>query len=187
MLKRLELKHVGPSKSMVLDPVASRFNLIAGDNGLGKSFLLEASWWALTRTWHEPAVPASPDASISYSFDGDKSIHSSSSNWDPNAQEWKRAPGRPPNQGLVLYARVDGSFSAWDPARNYRLYSRADGGRAESPAAYQFTSAQVSNEWLVKVGCRANRSSVPALLTTGLGGRRLRLRSLNYCAAFWSI
>lgn len=42
-----------------------------------------------------------------------------------------------------MYARVDGSFSVWDPARNYRLYSRADGGEAESPAAYQFTSSEV--------------------------------------------
>jgi hypothetical protein len=144
MLKRLELKYVGPADRMVLDPVASRFNLIAGDNGLGKSFLLEAAWWALTRTWHEtPAVPTNSDASIDYTFDGDKKPISALSSWDPDAQHWKRAPGRPPNPGLVLYARVDGSFSAWDPARNYRLYSRSDGGEAESPAAYQFTSAQV--------------------------------------------
>src|SRR5690606_9877632 len=47
------------------------------------------------------------------------------------------------NPGLVMYARVDGSFSVWDPARNYRLYSRADGGETTSPAAYQFTSSEV--------------------------------------------
>lgn len=25
--------------------------LITGDNGLGKSFLLDVAWWALTRRW----------------------------------------------------------------------------------------------------------------------------------------
>ncbi len=41
MLRSLHLKNVGPSTDLRLDPVADRFNLITGDNGLGKSFLLE--------------------------------------------------------------------------------------------------------------------------------------------------
>ena len=144
MLKKLTLHHVGPATDLKLGPVAPRFNLITGDNGLGKSFLLETAWWALTRTWHEtPAVPTKPDAAIGYTFDGDKTAYTSSARWDPSAQQWRRKQGRPPNPGLVIYARVDGSFSTWDPARNYRLYQRPDGGQAESPAAYQFTSAQV--------------------------------------------
>jgi recombinational DNA repair ATPase RecF len=77
MLKRLELRNVGPASHLALNPVAPRFNFLTGDNGLGKSFLLEASWWALTRTWHEsPAVPNSPEASVSYSFDGLERSHS---------------------------------------------------------------------------------------------------------------
>lgn len=146
MLKKIELHNVGPAEHLAFEPVARRFNLITGDNGLGKSFLLEAAWWALTRTWHEhPAVPTTPDASIEYSFDGDQRTYTKTSPWVPAAQQWKRTKGRPPNPGLVLYARVDGSFSVWDPARNYRLYKRADGGESESPAAYQFTSSQVLN------------------------------------------
>lgn len=144
MLKSLSLHNVGPSARMKLDPVAPRFNLITGDNGLGKSFLLDVAWWALTRTWHEtPAAPTQPDASIGYSFDGFSTLHKSTSQWNPKAQDWKRKAGIPANPGLVLYARIDGSFSAWDPARNYRLYQRKDGGQAESPAAYQFSSSQV--------------------------------------------
>lgn len=145
MLKRLELRNVGPASHLALNPVASRFNFLTGDNGLGKSFLLETAWWALTRTWHEsPAVPTSPDASITYSFDGlGKSPHSYTSSWRVEAQEWKRSKGRPPNPGLVIYARVDGSFSVWDPARNYVLWQRADGGELESPPAYQFSSHSV--------------------------------------------
>ena len=144
MLKRLELRNVGPASHLALNPVAPRFNFLTGDNGLGKSFLLEAAWWALTRTWHEsPAVPNSPEASISYSFDGLGRTHSYNSKWDIKKQQWNRKPGRPPNPGLVIYARVDGSFSVWDPARNYVLWQRADGGELESPPAYQFTTGSV--------------------------------------------
>jgi hypothetical protein len=144
MLRKLALHNVGPAKDLVLDPVAPHLNLLTGDNGLGKSFLLEAAWWALTRTWHEtPAVPSAPDAVIEHEFDGESRLSQSKSEWMSDGQFWKREPGRPPNPGLVMYARVDGSFSVWDPARNYRLYSRADGGEAESPAAYQFSSSDV--------------------------------------------
>jgi hypothetical protein len=144
MLKRLELRNVGPASHLALNPVAPRFNFLTGDNGLGKSFLLEAAWWALTRTWHEtPAVPNSPEASISYSFDGLGKTHSYTSKWNVKKQQWNRSTGRPPNPGLVIYARVDGSFSVWDPARNYVLWQRADGGEMESPPAYQFTAHSV--------------------------------------------
>ena len=144
MLKRLELRNVGPGSHLALNPVAPRFNFLTGDNGLGKSFLLEAAWWALTRTWHEsPAVPNSQDASVSYSFDGLKKSHSYNSKWDVDKQQWNRKHGRPPNPGLVIYARVDGSFSVWDPARNYVLWQRADGGKIESPPSYQFTARSV--------------------------------------------
>jgi hypothetical protein len=144
MLRRLELRQVGPAARMTMDDVGPRFNLIAGDNGLGKSFLLELAWWALTRTWHEhPAMPNGQKAEISFVFDGDKKLHSDKGVWNAKAQTWRRTAGRPPNPGLVIYARVDGSFSVWDPARNYRLYQRADGGINESPAAYQFNASGV--------------------------------------------
>ncbi len=144
MLKRLELRNVGPASHLALNPVAPRFNFLTGDNGLGKSFLLETAWWVLTSTWHEtPAVPSSPDASISYSFDGLVKTHAYTAKWDIRSQRWKRSAGRPANPGLVIYARVDGSFSVWDPARNYVLWQRADGGKLESPPSYQFSAHSV--------------------------------------------
>lgn len=58
MLKRLRLRNVGPAPELELE-LAPRLNLITGDNGLGKSFLLDVMWWALTQTWaREPARPA---------------------------------------------------------------------------------------------------------------------------------
>ncbi len=50
MLEFLDLKNVGPAPAMRMD-LAPRLNLITGDNGLGKSFLLDVAWWALTRKW----------------------------------------------------------------------------------------------------------------------------------------
>ena len=60
MLKSLMLEGIGPAA--VFGPVAfaPRLNVITGDNGLGKSFLLDIAWWALTRTWARgmPALPS---------------------------------------------------------------------------------------------------------------------------------
>ena len=48
MLERLQLDNVGPAPTMAME-LAPRINLITGDNGFGKSFLLDVAWWALTR------------------------------------------------------------------------------------------------------------------------------------------
>jgi hypothetical protein len=48
MLRQLKLRNVGLRAPINFEPVAPRLNLITGDNGLGKSFLLDVSWWALT-------------------------------------------------------------------------------------------------------------------------------------------
>src|ERR1700753_576746 len=50
MLEYLHLKNVGPAQKMELD-LAPRLNLLTGDNGLGKSFLLDVAWWVLTHKW----------------------------------------------------------------------------------------------------------------------------------------
>ena len=43
MLTHLKLHNVGPSSDMELE-FGERLNLITGDNGLGKSFLLDIAW-----------------------------------------------------------------------------------------------------------------------------------------------
>lgn len=50
MLDSLQLQNVGPAPQMRME-FAPRLNLITGDNGLGKSFLLDVAWWALTRSF----------------------------------------------------------------------------------------------------------------------------------------
>lgn len=129
MFKELRLKNVGPASSMALD-FGDRLNLITGDNGLGKSFLLDIIWWSLTRKWPAEINPrlnvgkkvlpqSSGEASISFKFSGKKKPEDYTSKYQRREQSWTGRAGRPANPGLVLYAMTDGSFAVWDPARNY--------------------------------------------------------------------
>ncbi|WPB75013.1 AAA family ATPase [Archangium violaceum] len=147
MLERLELHHVGPAPQLEFD-FASRLNLLTGDNGLGKTFILDVAWWALTRSW--AGHPASPhrgqdvEPSISFRYGSKTTSVDYSSTYDFQAQAWTPKRGRPGNPGLVLYARVDGSFSVWDPARNYWKEAPTLGIDApDRPRAYHFAPTQV--------------------------------------------
>ena len=50
MIRHLKMSNVGPAPKMELE-FGRRLNLLTGDNGLGKSFLLDIAWWAMTRKW----------------------------------------------------------------------------------------------------------------------------------------
>jgi hypothetical protein len=57
MIRSLHLQNVGPSHELKLD-LAPRLNVLTGDNGLGKTFLLDVAWWLLTGIWAgESALP----------------------------------------------------------------------------------------------------------------------------------
>jgi hypothetical protein len=149
MLERLEFKNIGPSPLMTLE-FGERLNLLTGDNGLGKTFVLDAAWWALTRTWAEgrmlqPDPQAEGEPEIDYDVRGvmGKTAHAECG-FDFEHYEWKGKPGRPSIPGLVVYARIDGGFSVWDPARNY-WRNDEDESRSETqrPPAYQFNREQI--------------------------------------------
>lgn len=147
MLERLELHHVGPAPHLELD-LAPRLNLITGDNGLGKTFLLDVAWWALTRTWaSHPAAPHRGPGlkpTITSRYHGKSGVVKHTSTYDFQAQAWPLKRGRPANPGMVLYARVDGSFSVWDPARNYWKAAFSLGVDApDRPPAYHFGPKEV--------------------------------------------
>jgi hypothetical protein len=151
VLKSITLRSVGPAPELTIE-FADRINVITGDNGLGKSFLLDVAWWSLTRTWAgTPAIPTNPaNAMIRYVVRGRKGdAEPATSFYRAEDQEWSREAGRPPMPGVVVYMRVDGGFSVWDPARNYwRL------GRTERPPAYHFNDREVWD------GLRVNGVSV---------------------------
>jgi hypothetical protein len=130
MLEYLHLRNVGPAPEMEME-LAPRLNLITGDNGLGKSFLLDVAWWALTRKWpHDvnprltsgyAAQPTDPrrKAAIGFRLQSKQTAVEYESEYVPRDQSWLGRAGRPWNPGLVIYAHADGGFSVWDPARNY--------------------------------------------------------------------
>ena len=152
MLDYIKLDHVGPSPQMLLE-FGPRLNLLTGDNGLGKTFALDMAWWALTRTWpgDNQTRPADKQAwprrekgkpCIKYRLTAKSGkTDALESTYDRKSQSWKPPRGRPPMPGLVIYARIDGGFSVWDPARNYwRKLSARDYEQAERPSAFQFTN-----------------------------------------------
>jgi len=161
MLHHLHLKNVGPAPEMRLD-LGSRLNLITGDNGLGKSFLLDVAWWALTRRWpHElnrrmtsgytarPTDPKKP-ASIGFELTSKSGVVAYDSQYAPRDEAWTGKPGRPWNPGLVIYAHADGAFSVWDPARNYWKRQGNIDVQDRLPA-YVFTPNEVWDELKVEV------------------------------------
>ncbi|HEX8494334.1 MAG TPA: AAA family ATPase [Pyrinomonadaceae bacterium] len=124
-LALLEIEGAGPSKEISFEP-AERLSLITGDNGLGKSFLLECSWWALTGHWTDRTVQAYPrddvgpgEPRITFQIAGEWGSKPEKLtilyDWDNHS--WPTLEGRPTIPGLIVYARVDGSFAVWDPAR----------------------------------------------------------------------
>ena len=152
MLERLEFKHLGPSPSMKLQ-LGERLNLLTGDNGLGKTFVLDAAWWALTRTWAEgrmllPDPRPDVESSIAYEVRGKAGQHTKvRSEFDfSDAEDWKLPRGKKPMPGLVIYARVDGGFSVWDPARNYwRETEQSSSVGKRAPLAFHFNRRQIWN------------------------------------------
>ncbi len=122
-LSKLELINVGPCDhaEMALSP---RLNIITGDNGLGKTFLMDCAWWALTNTWvGNEARPkyagGSRRASITFSIAGKSKIAQEKKIlYDNKRMTWKRTADTATIPGLIIYALVDGSYAVWDPSKN---------------------------------------------------------------------
>ncbi len=141
MLEALNLEKVGPADALPIE-FRPRMNFLAGDNGLGKSFLLDVAWWSLTRTWaQQPIVPHLPPAQPRITYRYTKTTPGSyeyTSTFDRDREQWSVQQGRPPIPGLVVYAQVDGGFAVWDPQRNYWKKKTP-----ERPASYRFTAREV--------------------------------------------
>ncbi|MFN7883223.1 MAG: AAA family ATPase, partial [bacterium] len=58
----LRLTNAGPAQEMSID-FGQRLTIVTGDNGLGKSFLLDFAWWVATGTWAEREALPQPNSS----------------------------------------------------------------------------------------------------------------------------
>lgn len=137
----LELNGLGPARLLAMEP-ADRVSLITGDNGFGKTFLLECAWWALSGSWADlPAYPRKDaerrDPKIAFSVFAESGPGEKKHvRYDWETDTWPQPKDRPTIPGLVVYARVDGSFAVWDPARA-RIQS--DGDRSKTPGMLSFS------------------------------------------------
>jgi hypothetical protein len=126
-LSYLELVNVGPARMMRIEP-RSRLNIITGDNALGKSFLMDCSWWALTGTWVDtPAYPFNTNerhkARITFDLVSESTRpYREVIKYDIKQGIWPRTQHATKSSsvpGLIIYARVDGSYAVWDPVQQY--------------------------------------------------------------------
>lgn len=148
MLKELHLRSVGPAPEFDIK-FANRLNIFTGDNGLGKSFLLDVAWWTLTGNWSDhPAFPQTNSKrtpEISYTLMNSGELESAKSIFDFSRQTWKTNYKRRQSRSyLSVYARAEGGFSVWDPTRP-RSLARSD---------YNFTPDTLWN------GLKASRGNV---------------------------
>lgn len=121
-LQRMELRNVDVARLLSFN-LAPRLNLLAGDNSTGKTLVLDIAWWCLTGTWaHEQKVLPTQQQTVGSAAPaialGELGKNSVATYFDKARQEWTPPPEWPrPAQSLVIYARVDGTFSVWDPLR----------------------------------------------------------------------
>jgi hypothetical protein len=120
----LKLINAGPSAEMQLD-FGERLSLITGDNGLGKSFLLDFAWWAATGEWAErEAVPPlksdAGQASVEYTLRGQSgALLTTTSTFNRKLSAWSRPSTAMTVEALAVFSRADGSFAIADPLRKF--------------------------------------------------------------------
>jgi AAA domain, putative AbiEii toxin, Type IV TA system len=147
MLERLHLKNVGPAPELEME-FAPRVNLITGDNGLGKSFLLDVAWWVLTRRWLSEVNPKMTNADMLRPNLGVKEIPSITSRFSASAtikgtntwvertdqfnfqkQMWSavtRETAKRTTDTFVLQFRVSGDIGVFDPAKGHFAFRSKD-------------------------------------------------------------
>lgn len=135
-LVSLRLTNVGPSRQMRLD-FGERLSLITGDNGLGKSFLLDFAWWAATGEWADrellPTTPVGKRPLLEYdlqAMSGSLSTYTATFNMRSNA--WSRPSSAMTVEALAVFSRADGSFAVSDPLRRAHLHGRSQLGSLSS-------------------------------------------------------
>ena len=133
MLEYLEIENAGPADHLRLD-LAPRLNLLTGDNGLGKSFLLDVIWWALVQKWPSDVNPKlmtghlilpkdrAKEASLAFKETSKDAV---SKNFNRQNQNWTHPHdyiNSIKQNHLTIYSQSDGSISIFDRSRNHQKF-----------------------------------------------------------------
>ena len=123
-ISSIDMRGVGPALGLHYTP-SPRLNLITGDNSLGKTFLLECAWWAITGHWNDHTAAPRRDVHrstprIRYALNTSGRDQYYTFMYDFDIHSWTAVtPKLKPLCGLAIFARHDGSYAIWDPA-SYR-------------------------------------------------------------------
>lgn len=119
----LGLSNVGPARQMGLE-FGPGLTIVTGDNGLGKSFLLDFAWWAATGQWADKeALPQLDETQtvpeVEYSLVSNSGrLSTFSARFDRRNLIWTRPSGAMTIEALAVFSRADGSFAVADPIRS---------------------------------------------------------------------
>ncbi|PMD95550.1 hypothetical protein BWI97_14435 [Siphonobacter sp. BAB-5405] len=119
-LSYLQIVKTGPVEDIEVN-FNDRVNIFTGDNGLGKTFILDCAWWILTNTWVSyPIFPENIiEGTIRYRLMKKlrkyATLPTTVFTFDPQKGNWISKKEIPENYLLGIYARVDGSVAIKDP------------------------------------------------------------------------
>lgn len=145
MIKYLKTLNTGPAWKIELE-FSEKQNILVGDSNIGKSFLLNTIWWAMTHKWPlevnskltsgRVALPTDKKqkAEIYSSFFSDSEPIENIHSFEPRIQGWAVDESHIAHPDIVLYAMSDGSFAIYDPIRNHLN---------KSPYPYVFSPKEV--------------------------------------------
>ncbi len=141
ILAFLQLNEVGPVRQLTFEP-NTRLNIITGDNGLGKTFFLECAWWMLSgQGTKNPVYPRNNadinEAQIRYQLmspSGEKG-NLEKHTYNHLKRQWAGDEKFSSSSGLVVYARVNGTFAVWDPVKG-SIPPPHGGSKRESPLVF---------------------------------------------------
>jgi AAA domain, putative AbiEii toxin, Type IV TA system/AAA domain len=124
MLNYLRLENVGPASRLDV-AFGDRLNVFTGDNGLGKTFLLDVAWWILTSGGDMPSPKPNwwgdkPKITYqlgSHTIRGPRSIQEL--DYQLREQTWASKPDSFYDEVILgIYAKVDGGFALFDSLRH---------------------------------------------------------------------
>lgn len=148
MLELVKLTGVGPAHEIEWE-LAPRLNVITGDNGLGKTFLLECAWWALTGNWtgypaypRQDAVTHAPGIAFRIGKES-RSNHIQTINYHWDRLEWTTPTMRNTFAGLSIFAQVDESFTILDPTKYLFLSGDKHTDENNQDALIHFSRSQI--------------------------------------------
>ncbi len=160
MLKYLKLENVGPAPQMELN-LAPRLNIITGDNGLGKSFLLDVAWFVNTGSWPRDINPtisggymARPKSvqekgTITRSYQDPPNegkvqpVWVGSFDFDPQIQAWRLKQTSFVKRFPTIYAMADGAVAIWDQFRNFNDLGPHLTETKDRPKAFVFSQEEL--------------------------------------------